>query len=247
MSNFRYTRPEAMPPIVKNLIFINALVFVAQLTMGKQFNLTEHITLYPLMPRQLLDIVQNSPSLQPYYGFQPYQIATHLFAHSTASPFHLIFNMFALWMFGRVLENVWGPKRFLLFYILCGVGAAACHLTIQYIRCQELLQAVQVYGADSAQATALTGALSPALGASGAVMGIMAAFAYTFPNTELFIMFLPVPVKAKWAVLGYVAIDLLGGLGVYTDNVAHFAHLGGALTGFIIVLIWSKTNRRRFY
>jgi len=244
MSNFNYTRPDAMPPIVKNLIIINVLVYVAQL-MLKQFDVTGHIELYPIMPHDLLTIVQQEDPT--YYGFQPYQIATHMFAHSPATFFHIIFNMFALWMFGKVLENVWGPKRFLLFYILCGVGAAACHLLIQYLQMPELIQAIQTYGIRSPEASNLFGVLSPALGASGAVMGIMAAFAYVFPNTELYIMFIPVPVKAKWAVLGYVAIDLLGGLGVYTDNVAHFAHLGGAITGFIIVLIWNKTGRRRFY
>jgi membrane associated rhomboid family serine protease len=243
MSNFGYTRPHTLPPIVKNLIIINVLVFVAQLTL-KQFEITERFSLYPLMPAELLEIAKSSPGMQPYYGFQPYQIATHMFSHSPGSFFHILFNMFALWMFGKILENVWGPKRFLFFYLACGVGAAACHLAIQYFRCEALLDALN---ANSPNISSLTGALSPALGASGAVMGIMAAFAFLFPNTEMFIMFIPMPVKAKWAVLGYIAIDLLGGLGVYNDNVAHFAHLGGALTGFIIVLIWNKTGRRRFY
>ena len=242
MSNFDYTRPDAMPPIVKNLIIINVLVFVAQLIL-KQFNITERFSLYPIMPDALLQMAQSGVG-NYYYGFEPYQIATHMFSHSPGSFFHIIFNMFALWMFGKILENVWGPKRFLFFYLACGVGAAICHLAIQYFRCEALLEALN---SNSTNIDNLTGALSPALGASGAVMGIMAAFAFLFPNTELFIMFIPVPVKAKWAVLGYVAIDLLGGLGVYNDNVAHFAHLGGALTGFIIVLIWNKTGRRRFY
>jgi membrane associated rhomboid family serine protease len=98
------------------------------------------------------------------------------------------------------------------------------------------------------QIQSLAGAVSPALGASGAIMGIFAAFGYLFPNTELYIMFIPVPVKAKWAMLGLAAIDLFGGVAnISGDNVAHFAHLGGALTGFILVLIWNKTNRRKFY
>jgi membrane associated rhomboid family serine protease len=149
-----------------------------------------------------------------------------MFTHSPDMIFHIVFNMFALWMFGRVLENVWGPKRFLFFYIACGVGAAALHLLIQE----------------------LTGNYSIAVGASGAIMGIFAAFAYLFPNTELYIMFIPVPVKAKWAALGYLAIDLFLGVGKMSgDNVAHFAHLGGALTGLILVLIWNKTNKKEFY
>lgn len=247
MSDFRYQRPNNFPLIVKNLIIINALVWIAQMTIGKQFNMSEHISLYPIMPKELLVAAQSSPSFAPYFGFAPYQIVTHMFAHSTGMLTHLLFNMFALWMFGRILENVWGPKRFLFFYLSCGVGAALFHLTIQYFRCEQLLHAIHVYGENDPQVTALVGALSPALGASGAVMGVMAAFAFLFPNTELFIMFIPVPVKAKWVVLGYVLIDLFGGLGVYTDNVAHFAHLGGAITGFLMVLIWNKTNKKQFY
>jgi len=222
MSSF-YTRPNALPPIVKNLIIINALVFLAQITFG----ITDKLMLYPILPEALLQMLEDAG--HPYYRegqrFMPYQIATHMFAHAPGMIFHILFNMFALWMFGRVLENVWGPKRFLFFYLTCGVGAAIIHLAIQYY----------------------TGSASPALGASGAVMGIFAAFAYLFPNTELFIMFIPFPIKAKWAVLGMAAIDLFGGLGLYSSNTAHFAHLGGALTGFIMVLIWNKNNKRRFY
>ncbi len=215
MSDFRYYRPNSFPPIVKNLIIINVLVWVAQLIFDKQgTGLTMKLALYPLQT--------------PF--FEPYQIATHMFAHSAYNMgggivfFHILFNMFGLFMFGRVLENVWGPKRFLLFYLACGVGAAAAHLAVQYF----------------------TNDFSAAIGASGAVMGIFAAFAYLFPNTELYFMFIPIPVKAKWAVIGLAAIDLFGGISG-GGSIAHFAHLGGALTGFILVLIWNKTNRRKFY
>ena len=214
MSDFRYHRPNNYPPIVKNLIIINVLVWIAQLVFDKQYDLTDKLALYPINSDQ----------------FRPYQIATHMFAHAAYGPgggpifYHILFNMFALWMFGRILENVWGGKRFLLFYLICGVGAAAIHLLVEY----------------------LTGNGSEAVGASGAIMGIFAAFAYLFPNTELFILFIPFPIKAKWAVIGMAAIDLFGGL-TGSDNVAHFAHLGGALTGIILVLIWNKTGRQRFY
>ncbi len=213
MSDFRYYRPNSFPPLVKNLIIINVLVWVAQIIFQKN-NLTGILALYPLQ--------------HPY--FEPYQIATHMFAHSAVGPggqivfFHILFNMFGLYMFGRILENVWGPKRFLIFYLACGVGAAVAHLAVQYF----------------------TGNMAAAVGASGAVMGIFAAFAYLFPNTELYIMFIPVPIKAKFAVIGLAAIDIFGGVTGGT-GVAHFAHLGGALTGFILVLIWNKTNRKRFY
>jgi membrane associated rhomboid family serine protease len=231
MSDFRYYRPDSFPPIVKNLIIINVLVWIAQIAFEKQFGLTERLMLYPIQHPQ----------------FHPYQIATHMFAHAPfPALYHILFNMFGLWMFGRILENVWGPKRFLLFYLACGVGAAALHLGIQYFRWEE---AERLFDAGrQAEAIKMVSSIGPALGASGAVMGIFAAFGYLFPNTELYIMFIPVPVKAKWAVIGLAAIDLFGGVANLSgDNIAHFAHLGGALTGFILVLIWNKTNRKRFY
>jgi membrane associated rhomboid family serine protease len=230
MADFKYYRPDNFPPIVKNLIIINVLVFVAQLTLtGKNFNLTEHIMLYPVQHPE----------------FRPYQIATHMFAHAPNMIFHILFNMFGLWMFGKVLENVWGPKRFLFFYLACGVGAALLHMGVNYFAWENMEAAYAVGDLEKAQEYAR--GLGPALGASGAVMGIFAAFAFLFPNTEMFIMFIPFPIKAKWAVLGLVAIDLFGGVSNYGSGIAHFAHLGGAITGFIIVLIWNKTGRRRFY
>ncbi|HZH00475.1 MAG TPA: rhomboid family intramembrane serine protease [Flavisolibacter sp.] len=251
MSQFKYTRPDSFPPIVKNLIIINVLVFVAQLTLG----ITDKLMLYPLLPEAVLDRLQEANIKEFANGslFQPYQIATHMFSHSPSMIFHIVFNMFALWMFGRVLENVWGPQRFLLFYFLCGIGSAALHLIIQYISVQNILQfsASEInsgLGMGNPEVVkSVMGAAVGALGASGAVMGILVGFAFLFPNTELFIMFIPFPIKAKWLVLGYIAIDLFGGFGVYNSNIAHFAHLGGALTGFIIVLIWNKKNKRHFY
>jgi membrane associated rhomboid family serine protease len=226
-----YTRPDNFPPIVKNLIIINVLVFVGQLVLtGNPINLTEHIMLYPVQ----------------HPDFRPYQIATHMFAHSPNMFFHILFNMFGLWMFGKILENVWGPKRFLFFYLACGVGAALLHMGVNYFAWENMEAAYAAGNIEAAQEYA--NGLGPALGASGAVMGIFAAFAFLFPNTELYIMFIPFPINAKWAVLGLAAFDLLGGVTSYGgSNIAHFAHLGGALTGFIIVLIWNKTGRKRFY
>src|SRR5688500_4061482 len=133
MSDFRYTRPDNFPPIVKNLLIINVLVFIAQATL----NITDYIQMYPLMPERLHDILVQEGFFRKSQKFEPYQIATHMFAHGGLM--HIFFNMFGLWMFGKVLENVWGPKRFLFFYLVCGVGAAITHLAIQYFRCQELL------------------------------------------------------------------------------------------------------------
>jgi rhomboid family protein len=241
MSEFRYHRPSAFPPVVKNLLIINILVFVAQLALGKN-ELTEIFSLYPILPPELERIVK--ADLPDYYGFHWFQLITHMFSHSPTLFLHIVFNMLMLWMFGRVLENVWGPKRFLFFYLVCGLGAAALHLAVQYFRAEQLLHAIQT----GQPIEKYQGALAGALGASGAIMGIMAAFAYLFPNTELFVMPIPVPIKAKWLVIGYVLLDLFSGLGAVSgDNVAHFAHLGGAITGFIIVFIWNKTNRRTLY
>src|SRR5258705_3050438 len=122
MSNFRFTRPSNFPPVVKNLIIINVLVFLAQITMDSQYHITARLMLYPVM--------------DPL--FRPYQVFTHMFAHSPTMLFHIVFNMFGLWMFGRILENVWGAKRFLFFYLACGLGAAALHMLIQYLRFEQI-------------------------------------------------------------------------------------------------------------
>lgn len=248
MSNFRFTQQSNFPPIIKNLIIINVLVAVAQLMLDQQFQLTNLFTLDPIISDQLKGaLAQNAPEVdQPH--FAPYQIFTYMFTHAPlmVMPFHLLFNMLVLWMFGRILENVWGAKKFLTFYLICGVGAAVFHLLIQYLRCEFfLLPAVQ--HVDQFGFNKYAGALAGMVGASGAIMGVTAAYAYLFPNTELLIYGI-FPIKAKWLVLGYFAIDLFGGVNPKMgDNVAHFAHLGGAITGFIIVLIWNKTNRKTLY
>jgi membrane associated rhomboid family serine protease len=205
--SFRYTRPDSLPPVIKNLLFINGLFFLATFFLFKDIGLTAMFGLWPITSE----------------NFRPYQIFTHMFTH--ANFMHIFFNMFNLWMFGRILESVWGPKKFLIFYLVCGVGAAVVHLAVQY----------------------LTGGYSYAVGASGAVMGIMVGFAYLFPNTELMFIFLPIPIKAKWIVLFMIAYDLFGGMGKTSDGIAHWAHLGGAATGFILVYIWNRTNKKTFY
>ena len=192
-------------PIVLNLIIINALVFVAQMVLDKTMAFTSFLALYSY----------NSGF------FEPYQLVTHMFAHGGF--FHILFNMYALWMFGSVLERVWGPKRFLIFYFICGLAAGVA----------------QMFAMD---------ANGMAVGASGAIMGLLAAFAYLFPNTEFFILPFPFPIKAKYMVAIYAAIDLFGGLHPgAADNIAHFAHLGGMVMGFILVIIWGKTNKKTFY
>lgn len=219
-------------PIVINLIIINALVYIAQRLIGDK--VTDAIALYPVN----------------YEFFYPYQLLTHMFAHSPTNLFHIVFNMLALWIFGSILERFWGSKKFLIFYLICGIGAGVAHLSMEYIRSGSGIHITyEMYD----QLVATSGyipkyALGGAVGASGAIMGIMAAFAYLFPNTELYMMFIPIPVKAKIAVPIMIAIDLFGGFAqISGDNIAHFAHLGGALVGFLLVLFWNKTNRKTFY
>ena len=151
--------------------------------------------------------------------------------------------MFALWMFGNTLENIWGPKRFLLFYILCGIGAGLIQEGVQYIvYARELSQYQNVN---------MGGTIIPmgqylnyltTVGASGAIYGLLLAFGMMFPNSMIYLYFF-MPIKAKWFVIGYAVIELLNGLGASGDHVAHFAHLGGMLVGLIIILIWKKKGR----
>ncbi len=218
-------------PIVLNLIIINALVFFAQGAFGGLSDLNKVNDLF---------------ALHHYKSemFRPYQLVTHMFMHG--SFFHLLFNMLGLWMFGNVLEKVWGSKRFLTFFLICGIAAGAAQM-INY--------AVDFYQIDNALLDASTMAqyqeamrLNCTIGASGAVMGILAAYGYLFPNTQLFIMPIPFPIKAKWAITGIIALDVFGGISkAANDNVAHFAHVGGALIGLLIVLYWNKKNKQTFY
>ncbi|HMK03224.1 MAG TPA: rhomboid family intramembrane serine protease [Ferruginibacter sp.] len=197
-------------PVVLNLVIINALVFFAQAMFDG-----------PETGNLLDQVVTSKIALYPFdmEYFKPYQLVTHMFAHG--SFFHLFFNMFGLWMFGSMLERVWGPKRFFIFYFVCGLAAAVAHLLLQRH--------------------------APAIGASGAIMGVFGAFAYLFPNTTLIIFPIPVPVKAKYAVAIMAAFDLFGGVYSAGSNIAHFAHLGGLAMGLILVFIWNKKNKKTFY
>ena len=232
--SFRYTRPDALPPIVKNLIFINALFFLATEFLFRDIGDHGLQGIFGLWPVN-------------HENFRPYQIFTHMFTHAGLT--HILFNMFSLWMFGRALENIWGPKKFLLFYLVCGIGSAIAHMTMAYFQYQPISEALEL--AKAAGQTEYVEQLQSlgtyAVGASGAVMGVFVGFAYLFPNTELLLLFPPIPIKAKWLILILVAYDLFGGVGRTSDGIAHWAHLGGAAMGFILVYIWNKTNKKTFY
>jgi len=264
------TSPFSMPPVVKNLIMINIVMLVATWALKNiGIDLNEKLGLF-------------------YPGsehFRPYQFITHLFMH--ADFFHLLFNMFALYMFGKVLEMVWGSKRFLIYFFVTGLGAAALHSFVTYLEIQSLQKHVAAFvntpspellaafvksnlshpatwvadlvnnwgdapnnpvyiqqATDLVQRVLIERVDIPTIGASGAVFGVLLAFGYLFPNTELMLLFPPVPIKAKYFVIGYGAIELYMGITQSNSNIAHFAHLGGMLFGFILLKYWDKhTNK----
>jgi membrane associated rhomboid family serine protease len=234
MADIRMGSFQSMPPVVKNLLIINALVYFAQTVFENStaFSITNMFALH---------------DIHSVY-FKPHQLITHMFMHGDF--WHLFFNMFALWMFGAMLENVWGSKRFLVFYMACGLGAAFLHLGVLYKEMNEVMAIFTQMPEDQQQELLYSDRFkvnTATVGASGAVFGCLAAFGYLFPNSLLYIYGV-FPVKAKWLVIGYAAMELwLGVRNSAGDNVAHWAHLGGALVGFILVYIWNRTDRRRFY
>ncbi len=238
MRNFNSGGFGSIPPVVKNLLIINVLLLLATFGLGTAFrvNLIEELGLY----------------FPASSNFHPYQIVTHMFMHG--GWFHLFFNMFALWMFGRVLESVWGPKRFFLYYIVTGLGAAGLHLLVNYINYRSLIsglsqEEVRIIVEQGRQMTRFPNVEmrdlavllnTPTVGASGAVFGVLLGFGMLFPNTRLMLLFPPIPIKAKYLVIGYGALELYLGLTQPGSNIAHFAHLGGMVFGFFLIKYWNK-------
>ena len=238
MSNSQYYRPSTFPPVVKNLIIVNALVYLAQATLGQQ---------YPF--------INNYFALHDIHSvyFKPHQAISYMFMHGSID--HLLFNMLALWMFGSLLENTWGSQRFFFFYIITGIGAALLHLAVLYYEMTPVWNYIHQFPVKEQEKAIylinvpIQGQYINAstVGASGAIFGCLAAFGYLFPNSLIYLYFF-IPLKAKWFVLIYGAIELWMGIrNSAGDNVAHFAHLGGAVVGLIIVYYWNKTNRRTLY
>ena len=222
-------------PIVLNLIIINVLAYFASAMFNGGDSLNSVYDLFALHHYKSSE-------------FRPYQVITHMFMHGGL--FHLLFNMLGLWMFGTTIEKVWGPKRFLIFYLICGLGAAFTQLASYAFDYHAIDQAISHGDATAMQIQQYQTILrmNATVGASGAIMGVLVAFGYLFPNTQLFVMPIPFPIKAKWAIMGFIAFDIFGGITkVPGDNIAHFAHVGGALVGFLIVLYWNKKNKQTFY
>ncbi len=287
MQQYRPTGFKLLPDVVKNLLIINGLMFLASNVLISSFgiNLWDQFGLHWIGSEK----------------FEPYQLVTYMFMHGDFG--HLFFNMFAVWMFGAAIENTWGQKRFLTYYLLTGLGAAFTHYVVVYFF--DLAPAIEVMNGfinnpntdtfthfldefgpfqissgypgmyelyttskDSLNAV-LAGTASPieidtarefmlsyrefykslpnVVGASGSLFGILLAFGMLFPNARLFLIFVPFPIKAKYFVAGYGAIELFQGLAMNPgDNVAHFAHLGGMIFGFILIKIWKNYNRNNF-
>lgn len=219
-----------LPPITKNLLIINILFFFGTFVAEKHgVNLTDTLGLHFVLASD----------------FQPYQLLTYMFMHSGFS--HLFFNMFAVYMFGGLLEQTWGSRRFLLYYIVCGVGAGLVQEAVQYIEyATQLSHYAQVDTGNSIIPMAEYLNLINTVGASGAVYAILLGFGMMFPDHRLFVFPLPVPIKAKFFVMGYAVIELLTGIANRPgDTVAHFAHLGGMVFGFILIKMWTTHARKK--
>ena len=217
-----------IPTVTKNLLIINLIAFIAT-------------NVFQLRGIDLADI--GGLHFFMASNFHLYQLVTYLFLH--ASFMHILSNMFGLWMFGCVIENVWGPKKFLFYYISCGIGAGLLQEIAQfgsfYMTIAEQVPDATfntVMGLGTQYASALNAWTT--IGASGAVYAVILAFGMTFPNERLFIIPFPFPIKAKWFVLGYVAIEFFSALGSSGDGVAHTAHLGGMLFGYLMIRYWQR-------
>ena len=214
-----------IPTVTKNLLIINVLTFIATWILGSMGISLERLGgLHFFMASD----------------FHLYQFVTYQFLHGGFA--HLFFNMFALWMFGCVIENVWGPKKFIFYYILCGMGAGLCQEIVQYVQySMEGLANYEYVNVSGVGQMAMDSYLNNwlTIGASGAVYAILLAFGMTFPNERIFIFPLPVPIKAKWFVVIYAALELFMALRSM-DDVAHMAHLGGMLFGFLLITYWRK-------
>lgn len=197
---YRPTGFKLLPVVVKNLLIINAICYLAYVVLAQRgiINLNAYCSIWSLSTG----------------GFMPWQPVTYMFMHANFD--HLFFNMFSLWMFGATLENVWGSKRFLFYYLICGVGVGLIHMILPFSHI--------------------------ALGASGAIYALLLAFGMMYPNNYVYLYFL-VPIKTKWFIIGLVVVELFEGIFRSGDGIGHFGHLAGMLIGLIILLIWKKKGK----
>lgn len=214
-----------IPVVTKNLLIINILVFIATYVVrGMNIDLNDILGLHFFLASD----------------FRIWQFFTYMFMHGGFT--HILMNMFMLWMFGMVVENVWGPRKFLFYYIVCGVGAGLCQELAQY-------GTYLVEGLANFESVKIGTTVLPmdvylnmmnTVGASGAIYGVLLAFGMLFPEERMFIIPIPVPIKAKWIIMGSIVVELFSAIGTSNDGVAHLAHLGGMLFGFILIRYWKK-------
>lgn len=212
----------SMPPVVKNLIILNVIMFIITSLTGN------------FMYEKFALFYFDSPF------FKPYQLVSHMFMHGGFT--HILFNMYSLFIFGSVLERVWGGQKFLFYYFVTGLGAAALHLGVMYLELIPLNNALQM-GDLVARAGIQQIYMTPTVGASGAIYGLLLAYGMLFPNNVMQLIFPPVAIKAKYFVIIFGALELFLGLSNSGGSIAHFAHLGGMIFGYILITYWKKNNR----
>ena len=210
---------SSLPPVTKNLIIINVIVFVASL-LNQNFMIGTFALFYPTS-----------------VYFHWWQVVTHMFMHGGF--WHIFFNMYTLLIFGCVVERIIGSKKFLLFYFICGLGAVALHLGVEYLQMQSYMQGAALGNATAIQDIALI-KNTPTVGASGAIYGVLMGYAMLFPESRMTLLFPPVTLSAKWMVVVFAAIELFTGVTGLSAGIAHFAHLGGMLIGWLMILSWRK-------
>lgn len=227
-----------MPPVTKNLLIINIIFFIAMFALRSVFNMVGYMAAFYF----------NSPL------FKPWQVITYMFLHDPNNIAHIFFNMFALFSFGPMLEYALGSKKFFNFYFITGIGALILHQLVQSIEVHNIIGSFFISDANVTNITT-AGAqklqdiyTTPILGASGAIFGVLVGFGMLYPNLEMMILFIPVPVKAKYIIPVYIVLELFLGVKQFSgDSVAHFAHLGGALFGFLLIKLWKVQKPNNFY
>ena len=234
MSQYRQSPFANLTPVVKNLLIINIIFFIATYILQNQFDMVRWLSVFYF----------DSPL------FRPWQVISYMFMHASID--HIFFNMFALFMFGPILEYSLGSKRFFNLYFICGIGAIALQWIVQAIEIHQLIGSFVVHK----DTTAIPEVISkisniydtPILGASGAIFGVLVAFATLYPNMEMLIFFIPIPIKAKYVISVYIIYEIYSSIHQTSgDNVAHLAHIGGAIFGFVLIKIWGTKRKDTFY
>lgn len=221
---------SAIPPVTRNIIIINFLIWIIS-ELSPDFMYEKFALFYP----------------KSQY-FHWWQFVTHMFMHGGF--WHVFFNMFTLYMFGSVLERVWGPKKYLLFYFVTGLGAAALHTGVEWMQClhwEHIVNTGAAADAIAANRSIQALCMTPTVGASGAIYGLLLGYAMLFPDSRMTLLFPPITLNAKWFVLIFAVIELLTGVTGVGGGIAHFAHLGGMLFGLILILWWKKGNKMYTY